>query len=258
MVPAAHSTDSTWYAVDENGEVALFDTGEPGAVPNNAGLVGGEAADRADPYPVFFMEALSAARALDAEPLSDPDPPRAGFALVAFEDQAADLQRWNLTPLHRGKRVWGVTPGVASREALEVLSAEGAFVIPQGSGYLYEFDAGITRYSCEDYAVPGLYTRERHAPLKASELPDAVRTPIERLKLPLKFEQTEELQLADVPGIGELAIWGDLGPRGEAVDRLAPDPAWETRPRSQRGVAPGLIGIGIILFLLFLALLFAK
>jgi hypothetical protein len=258
MVPAAHSTDTTWYAVDENGEVALFDTGEPGAVPERAGLMGGQSATEPEAYPLFFMEALSAARALDAEPLSDPDPLRPGFALLAFEDAAIDLARWNLTRVHHGRRLWAITRETVSQARLEELRTAGAFVIPQGSGFLYEFDPGITRYSCEDYDVPGRYTRDRLAPLKASELPDAVRAPIEKLKLPLKFDQTEELQLADVAGIGELAIWGDLGPRGEGLDAVAPGATPEAPPRRQPSVTLGLIGIGIVLLLMLLALLLNK
>jgi hypothetical protein len=34
--PAAHSMDSSWYAVDQNGNVALFITGEGGAMPEHA------------------------------------------------------------------------------------------------------------------------------------------------------------------------------------------------------------------------------
>lgn len=34
--PAAHSMDSTWFAVDKAGHVALFATGADGAVPNQA------------------------------------------------------------------------------------------------------------------------------------------------------------------------------------------------------------------------------
>jgi hypothetical protein len=34
--PAAHSTDSSWYAVDRQGNVALFITGAGGAIPNGA------------------------------------------------------------------------------------------------------------------------------------------------------------------------------------------------------------------------------
>ena len=31
--PAAHSTDSTWFAVDEDGQIAAFDTDEEGQIP---------------------------------------------------------------------------------------------------------------------------------------------------------------------------------------------------------------------------------
>jgi hypothetical protein len=34
--PAAHSMDSQWFAIDKNGRVAVFDTGEPGPIPKNA------------------------------------------------------------------------------------------------------------------------------------------------------------------------------------------------------------------------------
>ncbi len=44
-VPAAHSMDSEWWAVDENGEVARFSTGEDGALPSAAGVVLGNADD---------------------------------------------------------------------------------------------------------------------------------------------------------------------------------------------------------------------
>jgi hypothetical protein len=36
--PAAHSMDTTWFAVDRDGHVALFDSGESGAVPIEATL----------------------------------------------------------------------------------------------------------------------------------------------------------------------------------------------------------------------------
>jgi hypothetical protein len=34
--PAAHSMDSAWFAVDEHGRVAIFETGEAGAMPETA------------------------------------------------------------------------------------------------------------------------------------------------------------------------------------------------------------------------------
>ena len=34
--PAAHSMDTQWFAIDADGFVAMFDSGEPGAVPRSA------------------------------------------------------------------------------------------------------------------------------------------------------------------------------------------------------------------------------
>src|SRR6185295_8980906 len=34
--PAAHSMDTTWFAVDRDGHIAVFDSGEAGAVPRDA------------------------------------------------------------------------------------------------------------------------------------------------------------------------------------------------------------------------------
>lgn len=47
--PAAHSMDSTWFAVDADGEVAVFDTGEGGCAPAEGFPMGGEAGGMADP-----------------------------------------------------------------------------------------------------------------------------------------------------------------------------------------------------------------
>jgi hypothetical protein len=33
--PAAHSIDTTWFAIDADGCVGIFDTGEGGAMPND-------------------------------------------------------------------------------------------------------------------------------------------------------------------------------------------------------------------------------
>src|SRR5262245_21233479 len=34
--PAAHSMDATWFAVDRDGHVGVFESGEPGAVPKKS------------------------------------------------------------------------------------------------------------------------------------------------------------------------------------------------------------------------------
>jgi hypothetical protein len=43
--PAGHSQDSYWFAVDRNGHVAMFDTGETGAVPEDFTLGHDESLD---------------------------------------------------------------------------------------------------------------------------------------------------------------------------------------------------------------------
>ncbi len=48
--PAAHSMDTTWFAVDRDGRVAAFESGEAGAVPTDAYL--GEDAPPLDDLPV--------------------------------------------------------------------------------------------------------------------------------------------------------------------------------------------------------------
>lgn len=35
--PAAHSMDTAWFGVDEDGEIAFFETGENGSVPLSSG-----------------------------------------------------------------------------------------------------------------------------------------------------------------------------------------------------------------------------
>jgi len=43
--PAAHSMDTTWFAVDRDGHVGVFESGEPGAVPKEVDDSGGQIDD---------------------------------------------------------------------------------------------------------------------------------------------------------------------------------------------------------------------
>jgi hypothetical protein len=57
-VPAAHSMDSSWFAVDQDGAVAVFDTGEGGALPSadrfpKGGEAGGD--DGIDPFRTLVL-----------------------------------------------------------------------------------------------------------------------------------------------------------------------------------------------------------
>lgn len=62
-LPAAHSMDTTWFAVDEDGHVAVLETGEAGALPEawEGGQGGGNAAldaIHAAGFPVVMPEEL--------------------------------------------------------------------------------------------------------------------------------------------------------------------------------------------------------
>jgi hypothetical protein len=256
MVPAAHSTDSKWYAVDENGEVALFDTGEPGAVPLQAGLLGGESEDPADAYELFYMQAIAVSRALDAEALEPLDPPTAGHVLVAFEDTATDVTTWDLVSVHKGRRLWTVSTGKLTLQRIDELS-KSAFVIPHDSAHFYETEGGITQYGCQDYAVPGLYQREARNVLMAADLPEAVRAKVSKLKLQVKFAETESMQLADLPNIGELAIWGDGDARGNIDPQKAAASA-QRAARAKRGRRDALIAVFLMAALLILVAILAR
>ena len=62
--PAAHSMDTSWFAIDEAGRVAVFDSGEDGAVPLAAISLGG--ASEPDPEAEQILELLPLGHADDS------------------------------------------------------------------------------------------------------------------------------------------------------------------------------------------------
>jgi hypothetical protein len=89
--PAGHSMDSTWFAVDESGEVAFFDTSEGGAIPSEGFPVGGEGGDGPNWWEVAF--ALLIAQGREDEELAAVLPETAEDLGEWFEgEQGAELQ----------------------------------------------------------------------------------------------------------------------------------------------------------------------
>lgn len=70
--PAAHSMDSAWFAVDADGKVGRFDTGEDGAVPNAAAGAGGNFEPDFD---LLLVEGLLAGLALRDQLVKAPEAP---------------------------------------------------------------------------------------------------------------------------------------------------------------------------------------
>jgi len=78
--PAAHSMDSAWFAVDADGKVGRFDTGEDGAVPNAAAGAGGNFEPDFD---LLLVEGLLAGLALRDELVEAPGEPEEDAAPAA-------------------------------------------------------------------------------------------------------------------------------------------------------------------------------
>lgn len=70
-VPAAHSMDTQWFAVDAEGRVGLFDTGEDGALPIEAANLGGAVEPNFDDL-VFLAAILTKAGGAGWEPRRSP------------------------------------------------------------------------------------------------------------------------------------------------------------------------------------------
>jgi hypothetical protein len=266
--------DSCWFAVDADGFVAEFDTGEGGALPSAAGA-GGEAANfdhealrewvlvrrlaagdlpPDDPHGVRLPPTYPVTVIAELEP--DPlqggtyreEPPRryaAEALLAAFEPVVLHEQgprvvatRRPLPPERVGEveRHPGVKRLITRDEFYELEEArEGSGGGARGGR------TGPYRYSNPDY-VPGNYTRDLAPaePLRLDDLPAALREPVGRLALPVRFAETAELKLDDFMTIADVAIYADVNLRGE------PLPA--TRAQAAAGRHPLLLFFLISIF----------
>lgn len=71
--PAAHSMDTDWFAVDEEGHVAEFDSGEAGAVPESFLGRAGHQYSADDLYEAALMDPANGVRLDIADLLAEPD-----------------------------------------------------------------------------------------------------------------------------------------------------------------------------------------
>src|SRR5262249_42901948 len=139
--------------------------------------------------------------------------------LACFDDLTVNVSQWNLVPIHRGRRLWAISTTRVTKDRSHALESGPAFVLSE-SIVLYEKTPEVmTVYACDDYDIPGQYTRQGASPqvVRTSDLPDALRQRVSKLQMPLTFAQTPTMQLADIPGTGELMIWGEVNARGEPL-----------------------------------------
>lgn len=241
--PAAHSMDTAWFAVDEDGNVARFETGEDGAVPAAADVE--QAGDR---FPLDVARFLAFTEALDSIPPREvPAPGTVKFRLgapcrfvVVQRASHAEGASYRAT----GKRFEDVPKFVPLREhgELRVLVAVEALRLPEIiyrrdvcmfmsehelAQIFAQADEPLFVYANEDYGNPGAYVR---AEVPAAPL--VLPTPLVEgaqgwLRLPVRFAEAASLHLADFLRDDEVYTWGDTTLRGEP--RSSPRPAQETR-----------------------------
>lgn len=194
--PAAHSMDTTWFAVDDDGHVAIFSSGEAGAVPEDA------AGDPEDDTLLETLAALPVRGEEIVEPYRDLKDPatshlgddRTNHLTLLVDDPSVlgtQASAGRVLRAARGVAVHydTVPPGLLAR-----LHAAGAC---HGCFFDYRQDAdadpgdlqalasrGLFLYghTCENW-ISGPYGREAapSAPVKADQLPAEIREQLKHL-----------------------------------------------------------------------------
>lgn len=151
--------DTTWFAVDAHGRIGVFDSGEDGAVPDNA-ATGLSPSDPTIDTSLLYAHILAEARQQPLEVLS--------------EDEILDLQS-----------------GYLPRD------------LAQLPVFVFSRDHGDDPGRYEHSGAPG-------EPLRVQALPEALRGPLQRFRIPVDFSRRSEVHLADHFTEAEVATWGDL------------------------------------------------
>lgn len=252
---AAHSMDTRWFAVDRDGHVASFESGEDGAVPQRAASGGGAGEPSFDTWPVCawtvaqWLARDGLARTADAvsEVVATVVRERSRV-LIAYareedgdgarpsareaEKRIPEAIRWVLR--EREPRI------VASREPLDpaviraideedglVAVFDERAVLEHRSAWMGDEDSGLYEYvhSARDEGS-GAYERRSvpEAPLSIAALDARTREALTGLVLPVRFEEQPAVQLADHMSEGECDRWGETPLR---YDEAHPRPDWK-------------------------------
>jgi hypothetical protein len=205
--PAAHSMDTTWFAVDRDGHVACFETGEAGAVP--AGAFGGDEAAELIQRLEQLLPRGPAAYDL------------AGRRVPGREREGAEHAHGsglNYPVLLFLKSLDPVQEALASGQAAQVPSAEGVAVTFQHLppelgrrihragdclGCFFLFGHGPAGQGLFEYShltenwISGPYGRVARPlqPLHVDQLPPDVREPVKQMRFDkLSFAEATHLQ----------------------------------------------------------------
>ena len=236
-VPAAHSMDTSWFAVAAEGRVGLFDTGEDGALPLEAANLGGPSDPNFDAL-VFHAAMLAKARGGAWEKRDAPAAKEATRLLVVKPPPGLDPAVF--------EEISAGPPWVGlSRKPLKPskLAGQGEFTAVLTEHELYdagpvddEAPPGVFTFAREHGDDPGRYSRlEAPAtPLLVDALPPSAREAIAALRLPIDFTTTQTVHLADHLADAQAAYYGDWTLRGFGDDAAAVAGKPVARPRAAR------------------------
>lgn len=221
-LPAAHSMDTTWYAVDEHGHVGVFDTGEDGALPVGA-ATGMSPGDPNFDVRLLDLAVLATMLARGDDPLANRSEPwiAAGRTVVVVDPPAA----WVEEAIEHDE-LQLVQPGppllLLSREALgepqvrALAEREGVrWTIPlMDLGELTNYDEapeGFFRFGRDHGDDPGRYACDRppEHPVRVGELLPELAAALGRLQLAVDFRSGRPVHLADHEHV-HAETWGDL------------------------------------------------
>lgn len=251
-VPAAHSMDTAWFAVDAEGRVGLFETGEDGALPTRAANLGGAG----DPtFDTLVFEAALVAKTHEgtwaARETPPPDEPER--LLVVKQPPALDPQLF--------EEISAGPPWVGlSREPLRYSKLEGRdeFVtVLTESEINEELDharrmPSVFHFHRNHGEEPGHYDGVEDPPppkpLLIDSLPTSAREAIGALRLPIDFTTAKTVHLADHLKDDEAEYWGEWTLRGFGdLNRPPPQPLAPEKP-----AWPWVIVLALVLAALFL------
>lgn len=219
-IPAAHSMDTRWFAVDRDGRVARFETSESGALP--------WAAESRD-FDEWPLEALAAAPAVasgllapEIEPhllspehalivlTADPDA-RLALSMLVADLEVADLSHTSV--LATSSRL---PPGLLRRLSAHPRVAQ---IVPRDEvqRWLAGDDSPLFQFRHDYPGAPGAYrrvNRPRGPSLSVEALPEPAASVVRRVSLPLRFADTRRVDLAEHFRETDCHLWGGLSLRG--------------------------------------------
>jgi len=220
--PAAHSMDTTWFAVDEDGRVARFDSGEAGAVPVGAANGGGAA----DPsFDVLLLDVASVIDRLASEPArehaADELPRR---AILVVEPVAQSIESLDAIVVRASNPRVLVTKKALDPKERERLAKHPDVKLLLTHDEIDEWleeGSNVIQFSRDEqrYDEPGAYRRASMpaSAMRVEDVPEMIRADVAALRLPLKFSDVDQLHLADHMKDADAATWGDTTLRGEEI-----------------------------------------